>query len=79
MLDEEVQELARLVRLGMGLRQAIEDRGLPAKQTLLHLKKNHRAVFKQAKLEAVFVAATSEAANKLCDAIDADFKKQFSK
>lgn len=51
MTDEQVNLLAGRVRGGVGLRQAIADAGFPEKQTLLDLKKNHRALFKDAKRE----------------------------
>lgn len=49
--EEQVNALADKVRAGVGLRQAIAEAGLPEKHTLDYLKKNHRALFKEAKRE----------------------------
>lgn len=51
MTEEQVNALADKVREGVGLRQAIEASGLPERQTLLYLKKNYLALFKDAKRE----------------------------
>lgn len=48
-----VAELQQKVREGEGLRDAVERAGLPVRETMLELRRNHRESFRQAKREQV--------------------------
>lgn len=63
-----VAELQAKVRSGEGLRDAIERAGLPVRETLLELQRNHREGFRQAKREQV--AAREGRAEMIEDALE---------
>lgn len=62
------KELADKVREGAPLRDSIAAAGLPVKQTLLDLRRNHREQFRQAKRDQV--AERTRRAERVAEALE---------